>query len=44
MQTMDEALTELVSAGTVDVREAYLKCHDKNRFESWAESQGLCLE
>jgi len=44
MQSMDEALTALVQAGAVDVREAYLKCHDKSRFEAWAEGQGLSLE
>jgi twitching motility protein PilT len=43
MQTMDEALRVLVQAGTVNVREAYLKCHDKNRFETWAEGRGLNL-
>jgi len=44
MQTMDEALTDLVQRGMVDVREAYLKCHDKTRFETWAEKQGIALD
>ena len=44
MQSMDEALVDLVQRGAVDVREAYLKCHDKTRFEAWAAKQGLVLE
>ncbi|HUT78442.1 MAG TPA: type IV pilus twitching motility protein PilT [Polyangia bacterium] len=44
MQTMDEALTDLVQRGVVEAREAYLKCHDKGRFETWAEKQGIALE
>jgi twitching motility protein PilT len=44
MQSMDEALTDLVRRGVVEAREAYLKCHDKGRFEAWAEKQGVALE
>jgi twitching motility protein PilT len=44
MQTMDEALHALVERDVIDAREAYLKCHDKNRFEAWAEKQGVLLE
>jgi len=44
MQTMDETLIDLVQRGVVEPREAYLKCHDKSRFEAWAEKQGVVLE
>jgi twitching motility protein PilT len=44
MQTMDEALRDLVERDVVSAAEAYLKCHDKQRFEDWAERQGIVLE
>jgi twitching motility protein PilT len=36
MQTMDDALQALLTAGTIDVREAYLKATDKQRFQKGA--------
>lgn len=39
MQLMDDALQALFDAGTVTAREAYLKAHDKSRFERLIESE-----
>ncbi len=36
MQTMDDALAALLTSGTIDVREAYLKATDKQRFRQGA--------
>jgi twitching motility protein PilT len=37
MQTLDDALAALVTAQAVDVREAYLKANDKQRFKQGAQ-------
>jgi len=44
MQTMDDALHALIDNGSISIRDAYLKCHDKTRFEEWAKKQEIELE
>ena len=36
MQTMDNALMELVKTGVIDGHEAYMKAGDKKPFAQWA--------